>query len=193
MSVPTPPLAGGPVDPAPLPDPACESPGPRMRPVYECALPVPGERVLAVIEQRIKRKSGPVAGWVQAGQAELFLPDDLRFFSPALHLYAIERDGQPALRGRFAPLPQVWIVFVGVYFILAMIALGGLMWGISELVLGHRPWPFLAMPAAAALAGFVYGAAFIGQGLSAPQMFQLRSFVERSIEEAARSEEPPAA
>lgn len=162
---------------------------PHMRPRYETVLPVEAERVLAVIDGKVRRKGGVVSGWVQAGQAELFLPDDLRFFSPSLHLTVGELDGRPTLRGRFAPLPQVWIVFIGIYFILSMVAIGGLMWGVSQMILHHPPWAFLGIPAAAALAAFVYGAAFIGQGLSAPQMYQLRSFVTHAIEEAAATEE----
>jgi len=172
-----------PVDPR---SPFCSGGRPRMRPTYECSLPVAGDKVLAVIDKRIRKDGGAVTGWVQAGQAELFLPDDLRFFSPALHLNAGERDGRPVLRARFAPLPQVWIVFVGIYFILGMSGLGALMWGLSQMVLGRTPWALLGTPAAAALAAFVYGAAFIGQGLSAPQMYQLRTFVDHAIEDAAR-------
>ncbi len=156
-----------------------------MRPTFESSLSIPGDRVLGLIERRIRQPGTPVAGWVQAGQAELSLPDDQRFFSPSLHLYVGERDGRPLLHGRFAPLPQVWIVFVGVYFILAMIALGGVIWALSQMMLGRSPWAFLAVPIAAALAAFVSGAAFIGQGLSAQQMYRLRTFVDRAIEDAA--------
>ena len=47
-------------------------------------------------------------------------------------------------------------------------------------------WPMWAAPAAAALIAFIYGAAFIGQGLSGEEMFVLRAFVECSVRDCQR-------
>ncbi len=44
----------------------------------------------------------------------------------------------------------------------------------------------LAAPVSLALIAFVYGAAFIGQGLSVDQMYALRAFVERVVQEEGR-------
>jgi hypothetical protein len=38
-------------------------------------------------------------------------------------------------------------------------------------------------PICLALIAFVYGAVFIGQGLSSDQMFNLRSFIEHTVDD----------
>jgi hypothetical protein len=70
-------------------------------------------------------------------------------------------------------------MFMAVYILLAIIALGGLSYGIVQYTLRQSPWSLLIAPAAAALFGFVYGATLIGQGLGAEQMYTMRSLVDR--------------
>ena len=43
------------------------------------------------------------------------------------------------------------------------------------------------VPGAAVIGGFVYGAAFIGQGLGAEQMYELRAVVDRVAEQGTRA------
>lgn len=137
-----------------------------------------------VLETNLRGREGPVRGWVQAGQAELHLAKSERFFTPVLHLDLAQEEGRRVLVGRFGPLPQVWILFMGIYFLLGIAGTAGLMYGASQWMLGREPWALLGAPVAVALAAFTYGAAFIGQGLSAEQMYELRCWVERSLENA---------
>jgi hypothetical protein len=90
----------------------------------------------------------------------------------------------------FAPEPNVWILFMGLYGILGMGALGGVMYGLSEVLVGQRPYGLAVGAAFVALMGFTYGAAFIGQGLGAEEMYRLRSFVDDCVEVAERVEGP---
>lgn len=53
-------------------------------------------------------------------------------------------------------------------------------------MVGESPWALAGVPAALALVGFTYGAAFIGQGLGAEEMYRLRSFVDDCVEAAAQ-------
>jgi hypothetical protein len=64
---------------------------------------------------------------------------------------------------------------MAVYVLLAILALGGLSYGIVQHTLGQGPWSLLIVPACAALFGFVYEATLIGQGLGAEQMYRMRS------------------
>ena len=63
--------------------------------------------------------------------------------------------------------------------ICAIAAIGAGCYGGAQLILGEAPWAFWGVPVAVVLAGFVYGAAFIGQGLGAEDMYELRSVVDR--------------
>lgn len=135
------------------------------------------------LERRIKRPGSPVTGWVQSCQAELHLEASTDFFTPTLHLHVEERPAGKVLCGRFAPLPQVWMIFTGIYFVIAFGAIAALVYGATQWMLGEAPWAFLAAPACGALAAFVYGAALIGQGLTAEQMYQLRSFLDGILAE----------
>ncbi len=73
---------------------------------------------------------------------------------------------------------------MAIYVMLAIIALGGLTYGIVQYTLGQPPWSLLVAPASVALFGFVYGATLIGQGLGAEQMHTMRSLVDRVCAEA---------
>ena len=90
---------------------------PRMRPRFELTLDVPGEEVLARLREGLGRKDAPVHGVVRATQAELRLPEEhAHFWSPCLSLEVDPGEASPArLRGRFAPHPSVWMMFMGLY------------------------------------------------------------------------------
>ena len=125
------------------------------------------------------------AGQVFKNHAVIRMRDEVRhFWSPYLYLEARLPDeyGEvetPSLRGRFAPHPNVWTLFMAIYGLLSLSAIAGLMYGASQWWLGWTPWGFTIVPAAVLLFAFVYGAAFIGQGLGAEEMYELRSFVEQ--------------
>ena len=115
--------------------------------------------------------------------------DRAHFWSPNLSLEIIDETGATSerLRGRFGPDQSVWMLFILIYAILGMVGVLALMFGTSQWLINESPWALLAVPACVALAAFVYGAAFIGQGLGAEQMYTLRSFVDDAID-AAREE-----
>lgn len=120
------------------------------------------------------------------------------FWSPYLNLEVEDEPDGSAIRGRFSPHPNVWTLFMGVYILLTIAGLAGLSYAIVQMTLGQTPWAFLAVPAAAALVGFVYGATLIGQGLGAEQMYRMRSLIDRAcvqslqapIAQTSRAREP---
>ena len=162
---------------------------PRMRPRFEVELDVPADRVLAQLRRRLAARDATVAGVVLPRQVELRVPHArAHFWSPSLSL-EIDRedDGATCLRGRFAPEPSVWMMFMGLYGTLGMGGTLASMFGVSQWIANEPAWAFVGVPIALALMAFVYGAAFIGQGLAASEMYALRSFVDHAIE-AAREE-----
>ena len=156
-----------------------------MRPRFELQLPIEPETWLQTLRMLLDSDPGCLRGQVFRKHAVLEICDQARtFWSPYLTL---EVEGEPdgaAIRGRFSPHPHVWTMFMGVYIMLAIIALGGLSYGIVQLTLGQPAWAFLIVPAAVAMFGFVYGATLIGQGLGAEQMYTMRSMVDRTCVDA---------
>ena len=136
-------------------------------------------------------------GTVLRGHAVVRIGDDLRhFWSPQLELEARLPDPEdefapeaPQVYGRFAPHPHVWTLFMAIYGLLAIAGTAGAMWGLSQWTLGRDPWALAAVPAAVFLAAFVYGAVFIGQGLGAEQMYELRSVIDRAADRASEDDE----
>lgn len=152
---------------------------PRMRPTFTIALNDPGSGVLERLRRRLDSGDARFVGQVVIGHAMIKLPRERRsLLSPVLNLNLVEKDGISELRGRFSPQPNVWTGFMMVYGVLAMIGLAGLMYGLAKLTVDESPWAMLAAPICAALIAFVYGAAFIGQGLTVDDMYEMRSFVK---------------
>jgi len=164
-----------------------------MRPVFEMPLTVPGRLVVDAIRRGLQAPGARVEGVVLAAGAELTTGGRERhFWSPYLSVEVVRGDdGAWRLRGRFAPEPNVWILFLGIYGVLGMCALGALMYGVSQWMVHEAPWALLGVPGAVVLMGFTYGAAFIGQGLGAEEMYLLRSFVDDCVDAAQRSVSVP--
>lgn len=133
----------------------------------------------------LERDAESLRGQVFRKHAVVQMQDGQRtFWSPYLNLEIEDEPDGSAIRGRFSPHPNVWTLFMGVYILLTIVALGGLSYGIVQLTLGESPWAFLVVPAAVAMFGFVYGATLIGQGLGAEQMYTMRSLVDRASVDA---------
>jgi hypothetical protein len=158
---------------------------PRMRPRFEISLASQeGDELLAELERRLKAGTlGDVVGRVLPKHAELTSAERMRHvWSPRLTLHVeSEEDGAVWLSGRFSPHPSVWTGFLTLYSTLFLLGTFALIFGFSQWSLGMAPWALLGVPAAVALAGFTYGAAFIGQGLGSEEMYLLRSFLDEAL------------
>jgi hypothetical protein len=77
---------------------------------------------------------------------------------------------------------------MGLYGVLALGGIGGVMLGWAQTTVDEYPWGFWLAPAAGALIAFVYGAAVIGQGLTQDEMYLLRKFVDHMVAGDEREE-----
>jgi hypothetical protein len=156
-----------------------------MRPRFEFQLPVERERWLSALGELLQNDAGSLRGQVFRKHAVVEVRHGERtFWSPYLNLEVEDEPDGSAIRGRFSPHPNVWTMFMAVYILLAIAALGGLSYGIVQCTLGQSPWALLVVPVAVALFGFVYGATLIGQGLGAEQMYKMRSLIDRACVDA---------
>lgn len=156
-----------------------------MRPRFEIAVPGDAREVMRRLRERLEAEDAELVGQVLGDHAYVRLPEARRsLLSPHLEITLLASDAGPVIEGRFSPRPNVWTGFMALFFLLGMVGLGGLMWGFAQMTIGGPLWTIWAAPASLALIAFIYGAAFIGQGLSTEEMFELRAFVERTVREA---------
>ncbi|MFO0697290.1 MAG: hypothetical protein U0230_27180 [Polyangiales bacterium] len=159
---------------------------PRMRPRFEVELTVPTETIVKRMVSVMQEESCAIRGEVRPRGAELRLKTGQRhFWSPFLSIafYDDEAEGKTYLVGRFAPHPDVWTFFLCLYGLYFMVGLFGAMYGVSQWIIKQPPWAFWSVPLCLGLFAFTYGAAFIGQGLGAEQMYLMRTFVDRCLED----------
>ena len=113
------------------------------------------------------------------------------FYSPQLVLRCRDDGDGTRIEARFGPDPYVWAFYVLGAGGLTVFTFFATMFGIGQWMIGQTPYALLVAPGAATLAGLVYGASFVGQGMSQDQMYFLRHAVEHSIdaEEVAAAED----
>lgn len=159
---------------------------PRMRPVFTIALTPPGTDVMRTLDATLQSGTSGLVGQVLPRHAVLQLPPERRsILSPFLNLELVDDDDGAVLKGRFSPHPNVWTGFMAIYGLLTMVGLACAMYGLSQWWLGHRAWTLLGVPGSLGAMAFVYGAAVIGQGLAADEMYDLRALVDRAVREAS--------
>jgi hypothetical protein len=155
-----------------------------MRPTFEIPVPGDGATVLARIGERLAEPGAGLFGQVRGRHAFVRLPEgETTMLSPHLNLELRDGASGTVLFGRFSPHPNVWMGFMAVFFVLGLVGLGGVVWAAAQAMIGGPVWSLWAAPAALALIAFIYGAAFIGQGLSSAEMYELRAFVEFTVRE----------
>ena len=158
------------------------APRPRMRPTFEIPMTSDGTRTMQRIKDRLESGTKKVRGQVLGDHGYVQTPpEEQTLLSPHLSLSLIPRDGKVVLHGRFGPRPNVWTGFMALYGILGMVALGGLMFGWAQTTVDEYAWGFWLAPTGLGLIAFVYGAAFIGQGLTTDEMYLLRNFVDHMV------------
>jgi len=114
--------------------------------------------------------------------AELFVTDEeRRVWSPWLSITAEKQANGSVLRGRFAPHPGVWTLYLFLAFGLGFAFLVGTTWGYAQWAIDRTPWALLTIPLVLILGGGLYFASLVGQRLGAEQMIQLRAAVETLI------------
>lgn len=109
--------------------------------------------------------------------------DELHFWSPQVVVRMRPGgDGGATLDARFGPDAYVWALYLFTYGAMLLVTCWALLFGLVEWSLGQRPTALLAVPALVVLAGLVYGASFVGQGLGSDQMYYLRATLTQICE-----------
>ena len=132
---------------------------------------------------RDKLSTCPDCTGVSVGRhAELFVADEVRrVWSPWLSITAERGSKGSVLRGRFAPHPGVWTLYLFLAFGLGFALLVGTTWGYAQWAIERTPWALLSVPLVLLLGSGLYLASIVGQRLGAEQMDQLRATLEGLI------------
>ena len=141
---------------------------------------MPVNSFFAALNSELAKLRSPCRGHVfHEGAILRIRGDDRHVWSPALHLHPHPHDdGSVGILGRFSPSSPVWTAFVAIYLLLLSIAIACGCYAWAQYLVNEEPWALVGVPICVALAAFTYGAAFIGQGLGAEDMYELRSFVD---------------
>ena len=164
---------------------------PRMKPKFSMPLSGKDKQVFQRLAKLLEEDDCPVNGQVLQKHAYLSLPRESRsMLSPYLNLSILKsKEGKLILMGRFSPHPHVWTGFMAIYGVIGFIGIGGFVFGWARHLIGEPATMMWAAPISFAVIVFVYGAAVIGQGLTADQMYTLRRVVDRAVENCGRAPE----
>jgi hypothetical protein len=180
-----------PADPTPSPPPALDRRA-HLRPRFELVTELDLETVLARLRAMLAESDELLGLVLDSGRIELTLNEKrIRFWAPQLTIDAEAREEGTGtlLRARFGPHPHIWTLYLALYSTSVALAIGCIMFGASQWMVGEEPWAFYLTPLAVVLSALVYGASYVGQGLGALQMQELRSRVERAL----LPDDPPSA
>lgn len=161
---------------------------PRMRPRFIVDVEADEETIISSLRDGLDATTPPLLGVFSPRHGVVRIPPSRRrFFTPQLDVLVQEAEQAPdvsRLVVRFAPHPPVWLAFVFTYAVLFALGLSGLMYAMAELSMGRAPLCLISTFVAMVVGAFVYGAAFIGQGLGANDMFELRNWLDQCLTEA---------
>ena len=111
---------------------------------------------------------------------------EVRFYSPQIVAAVTPaEDGGAEIAARFGPDPYIWAFYLLCYGALAVVTLFATIVGVVQWSLGQTPIGLYVAPGAAVLAGLVFGASFVGQGLGVDQMYFLRASLTVAVEGTA--------
>lgn len=137
------------------------------------------ERLKAAIANEELRGVAEAAGMVIEFK---IARSDRRFWSPHLSAQCSEADGGTQIFARFSPRPEVWTLFIAIYFVVAILVCLAMTVGYVQWALGYSPWSLTAVPIGLLLIAGLHVASLIGQQLSADQMALLRERFDRAVE-----------
>ncbi|QDV63427.1 hypothetical protein [Crateriforma conspicua] len=162
----------------------------RMQPMFVQALPAEPDEAMRRIRRAIATEE--LAGQaVAAGHVVDFKIERAkrRFWSPHLSVHVCADDSagvdqatQSEAYCRFSPRPEIWTMFMAVYFSAGCFIFAAAIWGYVQWFMGDSPWALVVIPVCLLVIVGLHIASLIGQGFSTDQMHVLRSRWERTVE-----------
>ena len=154
----------------------------RVRPRFEVENDLDADAIMERVRKRLP-ECPHCTGMSVGRHAELFVPDaERRLWSPWLSITANERDSGSVVRGRFAPHPNIWTLYLFLAFGLGFALLVGTTWGYAQWATEKTPWALVSVPLVILFGALLYLASQVGQRLGAEQMDYLRDAVDELVQ-----------
>ncbi len=157
-------------------------PRPSPRPTFTLTSALPPPEIRKRVNELVKT-STRLRGIAFDDRIELAIGgSEHHFWSPQV-VVRMRPEGQGAvLEARFGPDAYVWALYRFLYGTMILVTSWAVMFGLVQWSLGQRPLALLVAPALGVVAGLVYGASFVGQGLGSEQMYLLRATLAQLAE-----------
>jgi len=154
----------------------------RLRPRLRIISTFPQADVLDRIARKLTDEACNLEGQVVQEHAFIRIPENRQhYWSPELHVWVREQDGETIVYGVMGPKPRIWTMFMFFYTGVITSAFFGSSYGIIQLILGMEA-PFLwSIPLGLLVVALVFGAARYGQFRGSEQMGELRGFLEEAV------------
>ena len=145
-----------------------------VRPRFELESSSTPDEVMAELRNRLP--DCPNCSGMSVGRhAELFVPlAERRVWSPWLSVTAYENGNGSVIKGRFAPHPSIWTLYLFCSFALGFALLVGTTWGYAQWATERTPWALATVPVVVVSGILLYLASQLGQRLGTEQMDHLR-------------------
>lgn len=154
----------------------------RLRPRYRITSSLSSKEVLEKIQKKLNSNEFPVSGQTIQEHAFIRIPEkDQHYWSPELHVWAREQDGETIIYGVMGPKPKIWTMFMFFYTAVLTLWFFGSSYGIIQLWLGIKADFLWSIPFGLLAVGLVYAAAKYGQYKGKEQMELLKNFLEESV------------
>ena len=154
----------------------------RLRPRYRITSSLSSKEVLEKIQKKLNSNEFPVSGQTIQEHAFIRIPEkDQHYWSPELHVWAREQDGETIIYGVMGPKPKIWTMFMFFYTAVLTLWFFGSSYGIIQLWLGIKADFLWSIPLGLLAVALVYAAAKYGQYKGKEQMELLKNFLEESV------------
>ena len=157
----------------------------RLQPTFTIDVPLDKDSAVSRLRDAIETET--LRGFAQsAGTVFEFKIErsEQRFWSPHLSAQFSPSETGTQLFARFSPRPEIWTMFIALYFMVMILMSLAALVGYVQWSPGYSPWALVVVPLGALLIGCLHTASLIGQRLSADQMDLLRARLDQAVEAA---------
>ena len=162
---------------------------PQVRPKFERRVAVPVDECLRRLKDALDSPDEELVGKVAMHHASVaFAEGERHFWSPQMEIDLDPNDDDTTtIYVRIGPAPAVWTGYIALQAVIGFSGLGTLMYAWSQHAAGEDPWTTLWLfPVFVVLGALVFGGAFVGQGLGADEMYELRTFLDQTLPEMGK-------
>lgn len=154
----------------------------RLQPAFTVDVPIDADELL----RRVKRLFAEPRFRGIAKTASMCIDytielADQRFWSPHLSIQVSQTESGSQLHCRFSPRPEIWTMFMAIYFVVLMLMFAASIYAYVQWWMGDAMWSLLMMPMGVVLIATLHAASQIGQGLSGDQMELLRGRLDQTL------------